>query len=37
MRVPTRCDYQLTIDDVSGGPATGLLTNAVSARIGDDC
>ena len=30
MRVPTRCDYQLTIDDVSG-PATGLLTNAVSA------
>ena len=35
MRVPTRCDYQLTIDDVSG-PATGLLTNAVSARIGDD-
>ena len=28
-------DYQLTIDDVSG-PATGLLTNAVSARIGDD-
>ena len=35
MRVPTRCDQQLTIDDVSG-PATGLLTNAVSARIGDD-
>ena len=35
MRVPTRCDYQLTIDNVSG-PATGLLTNAVSARIGDD-
>ena len=35
MRVPTRCDHQLTIDDVSG-PATGLLTNAVSARIGDD-
>ena len=34
-RVPTRCDQQLTIDDVSG-PATGLLTNAVSARIGDD-
>ena len=27
MRVPTRCD---------SGPATGLLTNAVSARIGDD-
>ena len=35
MRVPTRCDHLLTIDDVSG-PATGLLTNAVSARIGDD-
>ena len=35
MRVPTRCDDQLTIDDVSGA-ATGLLTNAVSARIGDD-
>ena len=35
MRVPSRCDYQLTIDDVSG-PATGLLTNAVSASIGDD-
>ena len=35
MRVPTRCDDQLTIDDVSG-PAAGLLTNAVSARIGDD-
>ena len=35
MRVPTRCDHQLTIDDVSGA-ATGLLTNAVSARIGDD-
>ena len=35
MRVPTRCDHLLTIDDVSGA-ATGLLTNAVSARIGDD-
>ena len=35
MRVPTRCDHQLTVDDVSG-TATGLLTNAVSARIGDN-
>ena len=31
---PVRVDDQLTIDDVSG-PAVGLLTNTVSARVGD--
>ena len=35
MQVSTRCDRQLTIDNVSG-PAEGLFTNEISARTGDN-